>query len=178
MRTQGEVNLTLPVNEADHQRGSRDAKVTLIEYGDFECPHCREAHFVVKELERALADSMQFVFRNFPLTTVHPHAEQAAEAAEAAAAQGRFWPMHDTLFKNQDALEFEDLLQYAAALGIDDERFARELTERRYANRVREHFMSGVRSGVNGTPAFFINGVRHDGSYDFQSLLAAINDVV
>jgi protein-disulfide isomerase len=109
---------------------------------------------------------------------VHPHAEQAAEAAEAAAAQGAFWPMHDTLFENQDALELADLLRYAAALGIDDERFERELTERRYAGRVREHFMSGVRSGVNGTPAFFINGVRHDGSYDVQSLYAAINDAV
>src|SRR3954470_22027297 len=116
MKTQGHVGLTVPVNEADHVRGPQDARVTLLEYGDFECPHCREAHFILTELEKTLADSMQLAFRNFPLATVHPHAEPAAEAAEAAAAQGKFWPMHDTLFENQDALEFEDLLQYAADL--------------------------------------------------------------
>jgi len=178
MRTQGQASLTVPVNESDHIRGPKDASVTLLEYGDFECPHCREAHYILTELERTLADSMRFAFRNFPLSTIHPHAEQAAEAAEAAAAQRKFWPMHDTLFENQDALEFEDLVQYAAALGIDDERFAREQSERRYASRVREHFMSGVHSGVNGTPTFFINNVRHDGSYDLQSLLAAINEAM
>jgi protein-disulfide isomerase len=107
---------------------------------------------------------------------VHPHAAQAAEAAESAGAQRKFWPMHDILFENQDALEEEDLLQYAAAIDLDVEQFARDLSQDRFAPRVREHFMSGVRSGVNGTPTFFINGVRHDGGFDYQSLLAAINE--
>jgi protein-disulfide isomerase len=121
---------------------------------------------------------MRFVFRNFPMTTVHPHAELAAEAAEAAGGQRKFWPMHDTLFENQEALEFEDLLEYANQLELDVPRFARDLEEHRYADRVREDFLGGVRSGVNGTPTFFINGYRHDGSFDLQSLLDAINEMV
>jgi protein-disulfide isomerase len=125
-----------------------------------------------------LEDSMRFVFRNFPLTTVHPHAELAAEAAEAAGAQRKFWPMHDTLFENQEALEFEELLEYANQLELDVRQFALDLEEHRYAERVREDFLGGVRSGVNGTPTFFINGFRHDGSYDLQSLLDAVNEVV
>jgi protein-disulfide isomerase len=166
--------LALPVGDRDHFRGSRAAPVVLVEYGDFECPACGQAYLEVKSLEMALGAALALVFRHFPLTTVHPHAQRAAEAAEAAGAQGRFWEMHDCLFERQDALEDEDLVEYAAELALNLTRFARDLAAHRYAARVREDFSSGVRSGVNGTPTFFINGVRHDGSYEAASLLLAI----
>jgi protein-disulfide isomerase len=176
MTPQTHTQLAVPVNAQDHSRGPKDAPITLVEYGDFECPHCGQAHYQLQELEKAIGESMRLVFREFPLTTVHPHAAQAAEAAESAGAQRKFWPMHDVLFENQDALAEEDLLQYAAAIDLDVEQFARDLIQERFAPRVREHFMGGVRSGVNGTPTFFINGVRHDGGFDYQSLLEAINE--
>ena len=176
MTPQTQTQLAVPVNAQDHSRGPKDAPITLVEYGDFECPHCGQAHYQLQELEKAIGESMRLVFREFPLTTVHPHAAQAAEAAESAGAQRKFWPMHDMLFENQDALAEEDLLQYAAAIDLDVERVRPRLEPRALRARVREHFMGGVRSGVNGTPTFFINGVRHDGGFDYQSLLEAINE--
>jgi protein-disulfide isomerase len=166
--------LKVDVNAHDHIRGSADAAVIMVEYADFECPFCGQAYPIVKALEKKLGDTLAVVFRHFPLTTVHLHAELAAEAAEAAGAQHRFWEMHDVLFENQDALAPADLLEYAVALGLDTERFTKELADHRYAPKVRDDFIGGVRSGVNGTPAFFINGVRHEGPYDAASLLAAI----
>jgi protein-disulfide isomerase len=166
--------LTVPVNERDHIRGSPDAPVIMVEYADFECPYCGLAYPAVKKLENEVGDILAVVFRHFPLATVHPHAELAAEAAEAAGAQGRFWEMHDVLFENQDALAPGDLMEYAAALDLDEARFAQDLSEHRHAPKVRDDFMSGVRSGVNGTPTFFVNGVRHQGAYDAASLLASI----
>ncbi len=169
-----EPQLILPVGPRDHIRGPRDADVTLVEYGDYECPFCGQAHGVIMELLDQIGDRFRFVFRNFPLTTMHPHAELAAEAAEAAGAQRRFWEMHDTLHENQDALEPEDLLQYAADLDLDVDQFASDLSSHAFERRVREDFMSGVRSGVSGTPTFFINGVRHDGPWDFDTLASEI----
>ena len=166
--------LVLPVGERDHIRGPADAPVTLLEYGDFECPFCQAAHPAVEEVRRRVGDQLRFVYRHFPLANVHPHAEAAAKAAEAASAQGRFWPMHDRLFEAQGALTGEDLVAHAVALGLDVERFVRELASGIYAARIREDFMSGVRSGVNGTPTFYVNGVRYDGSIDLGSLLAAV----
>ena len=166
--------LTPSVSPADHSAGSENAPVTLVEFGDYECPHCSAAHPVVQEIRRILGSRLRFVFRNFPLRQVHPHAEHAAESAEAAAAQNEFWRMHDLLFENQDALEDSDLLRYAAALPLDVERVARELAAGLYADSVSKDFRSGVRSGVNGTPSFFINGVRHDESWDLPTLLAAL----
>jgi protein-disulfide isomerase len=148
--------------------------VTLTEYGDYECPHCGAAYPIVQEVRRALGPELRFVFRHFPLSQAHPHAQRAAEAAEAAGAQGEFWGMHDLLFQNQDALEDSDLLRYAVSLKLDGERFARELSAGVHTDRVRRDFRSGVRSGVNGTPTFFINGVRHDASWDLPTLLAAL----
>src|SRR5271156_1400397 len=168
------AKLKPPVGPNDQIQGPAKAPVTLVEYGDYECPYCGEAYSVVKALQKRLGDQMRLVFRHFPLSNAHPHAQHAAEAAEAAGAQGKFWEMHDLLYENQAALEDEDLIGYAANLGLDVARFTRELAEHHYAARVREDFLAGVRSGVNGTPSFFINGVRHDGSYDFDSLLAAI----
>jgi protein-disulfide isomerase len=173
--TEWEAVLTVPVTEdRDHIQGPADAAVTLVEYGDFECPYCGAAYPIVKEVQDRMGERLRFVFRNFPITTSHAHAEQAAEAAEAAAGQGRFWPMHDLLFENQRRLRDQDLHGYAEQAGLDVERFDSELAEHAHAGRVREDFMSGVRSGVNGTPTFFINGVRHDGSYEVEALVAAL----
>jgi protein-disulfide isomerase len=174
--TQWEARLTLPVSERDHSEGPPEAPVTLVEYGDYECPYCGAAYPIIKEIQARMGERLRFVFRNFPITTSHPHAEQAAEAAEAAAAQGRFWPMHDLLYENQKRLGDEDLRAYGGQLGLDLERFASELAEHAHAERVREDFMSGVRSGVNGTPTFYVNGVRHDDSYEVETLLAALEN--
>jgi protein-disulfide isomerase len=163
--------LTLPVSARDHILGSVTAPVTVVEYGDYECPYCGQAHHVVKQLRQLLGRRLCFVFRHFPLTRVHPHAQQAAEAA---GAQGKFWEMHSMLFEHQHALAADDLVRYAAALGLDLSRFSSELIGHVHATRVREDFMSGVRSGVNGTPTFFINGVRHDGTFDLDTLVNAI----
>ncbi|SPE59949.1 DSBA oxidoreductase [Verrucomicrobia bacterium] len=168
--------LAVPVTRRDHTQGPADATLTLLEYGDFECPVCGMAYPVIKTLQHNLRHRLRFVFRHFPLTNVHPHAEHAAEAAEAAGARGAFWKMHDLLFENQDDLEDEDLLEYAAALGLDTAVMLAEIEAGAYARRIREDFMSGVRSGVNGTPTFFINGMRYDGSFDVDSLLAGLEE--
>jgi protein-disulfide isomerase len=176
--TEWEAALTMPVTaERDHIQGPADAAVTLVEYGDYECPYCGAAHPIIKEVQARMGERLRFVFRNFPITTSHAHAEQAAEAAEAAASQGRFWQMHDLLFENQQRLGEEDLRAYAQTLGLDVGLFDKELAEHAHAARVREDFMSGVRSGVNGTPTFYINGRRHDASYDVDNLLAALERV-
>jgi protein-disulfide isomerase len=173
--TAWESVLRAPVDEErDHVQGPADAPVTLIEYGDYECPYCGEAYPIVKDVQSRMGDRLRFVFRNFPITTKHRHAEEAAEAAEAAAAQGRFWAMHDALFEHQPRLAREDLRTYAAEVGLDVERFDADLARHVYRDRVYEDFMGGVRSGVNGTPAFYINGSRHDGSYDADALVAAL----
>jgi len=168
------IPLTLPDPERDHTSGSTDGLIKLLEYGDYECPFCGEAQPIVKEIQQRLGDDLLFAFRNFPLTQIHPHAEHAAEAAEAAGAQGNFWGMHDLLFENQGALEDEDLAQYAAGLGLDETRMIREVASSVYAPRIREDFKSGVRGGVNGTPTFFINGERYDGTLDPEHLLNAL----
>jgi protein-disulfide isomerase len=172
------AQLVVPVGKSDHLLGPETAPVKLVEYGDYECPSCGQAYPVVKELLERLGSRVQLVFRNFPLATVHPHAELAAEAAEVASSQGQFWAMHDKLFENQNALDDEYLVQYAVALGLDESRFVSELASHVHAARVREDFMGGVRSGVNGTPTFFINGVRHDGPFDLGTLLGAIEEEV
>jgi len=167
--------LTMPVGSRDHVQGAKAAPVTLVEYGDYECPHCGRAYPIVKSVQRAFGKRLCFVFRNFPLGEVHPHAEAAAEAAEAAGAQGKFWGMHGALYEHQGALEGPDLLAYAGSLGLTIERFTADLENHVYAGRVREDFQSGIRSGVNGTPTFYINGRRHDLSYELPVLLSAID---
>jgi protein-disulfide isomerase len=174
-RTEWSAELALPISEErDHIAGPAGAPVTLVEYGDYECPYCGAAYPIVKEVQARMGDTLRFVFRNFPITTSHPHAEQAAEAAEAAAVQGRFWQMHDHLYEHQRRLTDPDLHQYAEEVALDVDRFDSELAEHVHEQRVREDFMSGVRSGVNGTPTFYINGRRHDDSYDAETLLAAL----
>jgi protein-disulfide isomerase len=166
--------LTVPVSERDHVLGPATAPVTLVEYGDYECPFCGAAHPILEQVRQVMGDDLRFAYRHFPLSQIHPHAYQAAEAAEAAGAQGRFWEMHDLLFANQDRLGLRDLIGYAGALDLDLERFVTDLRAHAYAGRLREDFLSGVRSGVNGTPTFFVNGMRHDGGYDFEALLEAL----
>jgi protein-disulfide isomerase len=162
------------VSARDHVLGPENAPVTLVEYGDFQCPYCGMAYPIVDAVREEMGDDLRFAFRHFPITTIHPYAEGAAEAAEAAGAQGQFWEMHDWLFEHQDSLAPNDIVKAASLLELDVDRFVADLAQHRFAPRVREDFMSGVRSGVNGTPTFFINGLRHDGEWDFESLLAAL----
>jgi protein-disulfide isomerase len=169
------LDLDPPVDpEYDHIRGPLNATVVLVEYGDLECPYCARAEPVVRQLLADFDDDLAFVFRHYPLTDVHPHAELAAEAAEAAAEQGAFWEMHDALFASQEALDVHDLLRYANDLGLDTERFAADLRERRHLQRVIEDVAGAERSGVSGTPTIFINGHRHYGAFDITSLTAAV----
>lgn len=162
------------VGPEDHVRGNPDALVTLVEYGDFECSYCGRAYLVLQEVERRLGRDLRFAFRHFPLAELHPHARAAAEAAEAAAAQGKLWPMHDMLYENQDALAYDDLVSYADSLGLDTGRFCGDLTSHAHLERVQRDVRSGVRSGVSGTPAFFINDVRYEDSWDADSLTVAL----
>jgi protein-disulfide isomerase len=167
--------LVIPVRLGrDHIRGSRSASVTLLQYGDYECPHCGVAHAFVESVRPRINDDLRFAFRHFPLGAVHPRAKRAAEAAEATGEQGQFWAMHDLLFENQWALDDDDLLLYAEELCLDVPRFARELAAAVHASRVREDYRSGMESGVTGTPTFFINNTRHIGAYDVDSLVRAI----
>ena len=168
------TRLALAVGERDHFQGPASAPVTLVEYGDYECPYCRAAVPIVLELQHLLGDQLRFVFRHFPLTGSHPHAQQAAEVAEAAAVQGRFFEMHAALFENQEALENEHLLTYAEDLGFDISRIRRELGVHSYAGRVREDFESGLSSGARGTPTFYLDDLRYDGIIGVRQLLSAI----
>ena len=171
-------HLVLPVGPRDHFRGPETAPLTLLEYGDYECPHCGAAHPIVLAVCRQLGKLLRMAYRHFPLTNVHPHAQLAAEAAEAAGSQGKFWEMHDRLFENQHALDSTSLIARAQNLGLDLKQFVHELNSGTHTARVREDFMSGVRSGVNGTPTFYINGVRYDGPVDVASMVVALEDAL
>jgi NhaA family Na+:H+ antiporter len=162
------------VGSEDHAMGPIEARVLFVEYGDYECPHCQQAHSIIKEIRDRLGDRIRYVYRHFPIRTSHPHAQHAAESAEAAASQGKFWEMHNMLFEHQGELDDAHLILYAEELGLDVELFKQELNDGLHANRVREDFKSGVRSGVNGTPTFYINGVRYDGPWDVESLMEEI----
>jgi Na+/H+ antiporter NhaA len=169
------VDLVDDVDPArDHIRGSDDALVTLVEYGDYECPYCGQAEVVIRELLVSFSDDLRYVWRHLPLNDVHPHAELAAEAAEAAAAQGKFWEMHDELLAHQDHLEPDEFVGYARRLGLDVERFWRDVREGRHAGRIGDDVTTADASGVTGTPTFFINGRRHEGPYDVATLTAQV----
>jgi protein-disulfide isomerase len=174
----GGVHLAPPVTASDHAQGDRSAAVTLIEYGDFECPYCGAAYPILKRVRARLGARLRFVFRNFPIGESHPHAEHAAEAAESVSEQAgpeAFWAMHDLLYENQRALNDANLARYASIAGADGDVVLDDLQEGRYTERVRESFISGVRSGVNGTPTFFIDGIRYDGPRDEETLVAALD---
>ncbi len=163
--------LLLPIREQDHVHGSASAPLTLVEYGDYQCPACGQLFVILREVQEALGDRLRIVYRHYPLSGLHPNAQEAAEAAEAAGAQGRFWEMHDLLFQHQGNLKRKDLLGYAESLGLDMRRFRSELTGAMYRDRVREDFRYGVQNGVYGTPGLFLNGVRHDDAWDRTTLL-------
>jgi protein-disulfide isomerase len=165
--------LALPVDDRDHVLGPEDAPVTLVEYGDYQCPYCARAHMVVQELLRQR--TIRFAYRHFPLINVHPYAEPAAEAAEAAAARGRFWPFHDWLFANQDRLDPVTLIAALAGMGLDGQAIAAELRNHEFLDKVQSDFVSGVRSGVNGTPTFFLNGMRYEGGHSLPELMTAVD---
>lgn len=167
--------LKVPVSNNDHVEGPADASVTLVEYGDYECPFCGLAQPSVKAVRARYKDNLRFVFRHFPLTQVHPHAEPAAETAEFAGDHLRFWQMHDALYEAQRWLSMPLLFNLTSALGLSEIELRYALAQERYRPKVRNDFIGGVRSGVNGTPTFFVNGIRHNGSFDFEDLAAAID---
>jgi len=158
------TKLKTAITQHDHILGPEDAPLTLLEYGDFECPHCGRAYPIVKALQARLGDRLRFVYRHFPLAQIHPHAESAAETSEFAGEHGRFWEMHDLLFENQDQLGASLYTELAEELGLNPNGLVAALQEGRFTTKVRNDFSSGVRSGVNGTPSFFINGERFDGA--------------
>ena len=170
------IHLAVPVSERDHTQGPATAAVTLVQYGDYECPYTRQSTTIVRAIQQQLGDQLQlrFVYRNFPLTEIHPHALHAALAAEAAAAQGKFWQMHDYIFHHQHTLEDSDLEQFAVAVGLDLQQYARALADQRALARIEEEVEGGERSGVQGTPTFFINGALYRGSWEREALLAAL----
>ena len=170
--------LTVPVDKQDHMQGSQQAPIILVEYGDYECPYCGEAYPLVKEVKSLLGKSLCFVFRNFPLTESHAHAMSAAVAAEAGALQGKFWQMHDMLYENQGALEDEDLLGYARDLRLDTDAFQAAFRDKNIAKRIKDDFRGGVRSGVNGTPSFYINGIKYEGPLSAEALLEDMESMV
>jgi protein-disulfide isomerase len=170
--------LKVPVSPEDHIQGPRNAAVTLVEYGDYQCPHCAHAHSIVKSLQKRFDGQLRFVFRNFPLVQMHPEAEAAAETAEFAAAHGKFWEMHDLLFENQPRLGGALYLELARKLKLSIPALSQALEEGQFTEHVRADFNSGVRSGVNGTPTFFINGQRHDGSFEFAELLLVLDATI
>ena len=167
------VYLITPVSQNDHGQGPADAPVILVEYGDYQCPHCRLVFYNIKELQERLGNKLRYVYRHLPITSAHPRAQLAAEAAEAAGAQGKFWEMHDMLYGHED-LDEAHIMQYAEDIGLDMERFQGDLANHVHAERVQQDFEGGIRSGVNGTPTFFLNGERYDGAWDLESLLELV----
>jgi protein-disulfide isomerase len=171
--------LDRPLGPHDHVRGTRSALVSLVEYGDFECPYCRAAEEIVNRLQHALGDQLSFTFRHFPMREVHPHAQHAAEIAEAAGAQGHFWDLYVRLFEGQNALDDQSLIRYGLELKLDRdaEALVHELADHTYAGRVEEDRRSGLVSGVTTTPTFFIDGMRYDGSLSLPKMLATIREL-
>jgi protein-disulfide isomerase len=171
------IKLSMPIDESrDHIQGPATAAVTLVEYGDYECPYCAQAYLIIKEVQERLGRKLRFVFRSFPLTVLRPHAYQSALAVETAAAQGRFWDLYDFLFKHGEVLTDDNLRQSAAKLGLNIEKFDREFRDRIYSIHVDEDIQSGTESGVTKTPTFFINGDRYDNSWDLDRLLSALDE--
>ena len=171
------IRLAPPVTDHDHVQGDASAAVTLIEYGDFECPHCGRAYPILKRVKARLGGRLRFVYRHFPIGDSHPHAEHAAEAAESASGRGgprAFWAMHDLLFEHQKSLDDASLARYATEAGVEGEAVLVDLQEGRYREQIRQSFMGGARSGVNGTPTLFIDGIRYDGPRDEPTLVAAL----
>jgi protein-disulfide isomerase len=168
------ASLKVPVTPDDHFQGPENAPVTLVEYGDYQCPYCGRAYPIVKALQEDFGEQLRFVFKHFPLAQIHPLAEPAAETAEYAGGKGQFWEMHDGLYQNQPRLEVPLFFELAQDLGLSGDGLRDALESHEFLPRIRKDFMGGVKSGVNGTPSFFINGVRHEGSWGYEDLAQAI----
>lgn len=168
------ATLRVPVSSNDHIQGDENAPIVLVEYGDYECPHCGHAYPIIKRVQKHFGKRLAFVFRNFPLNEIHPDAEAAAETAEFAGANGKFWEMHDAIFENQEDLGLEMLLGLAQKLGLNAKNLENALESGEFTPRVKSDFQSGARSGVNGTPTFFVNGQRYNGSFEFDDLVGGI----
>jgi len=172
------VRLSIPVGSDDHSRGPLDAKITVVEYGDYQCPYCGQAHPIVERLISEFADSVRLVFRNLPLVDVHPHAEAAAEMAEAVGRQGKFWEIHDALYENQRDLSDAALRRYAEGVGADIDEAVKSIAGGEPRERVEADFEGAIRSGANGTPTFFVNGVRYDGSWMYEPFSQYLEQVL
>jgi protein-disulfide isomerase len=170
--------LTPPVNKKDHIQGSPNALIELVEFGDYQCPHCGTAYPIIKEIQKALGKKLKFIFRNFPLSEAHPYALPAAIAAEAAGKQNQFWEMHDIIYENQLALSEVAFFKFAKVLGLNIPAFEKDRQDESLVKKIEADFESGIKSGVNGTPSFFINGYKYEGSYDFESLFQGIQVAV
>lgn len=168
--------LKIPVTQADHIQGNENASLTLVEYGDYECPYCGLAYPIIKRIQKHFGNRLRFVFRNFPLVDNHPHAGIAAMTVEFAATKHKFWEMHDLLYENQEFLDMPDLINYAKSLDLSENDLKTAIENELFAEKIENDFMGGVQSGVNGTPTFFINGNRHSGSFEYENLLNALHE--
>lgn len=167
-----------PVNRNDNSWGDPAAPITLVEYGDYECPYCGRAYPIIEDIKQRLGNDMRFVFRHFPLSTIHPHAFSAAVAAEAAALQGKFWEMHDIIFEHQKTLDSGNILLFAGRIGLDTGQFGNDIQQKILVEKVEADFESGIRSGVNRTPGFFINGKKYDGEWTDGQLLRYLESIL
>jgi protein-disulfide isomerase len=172
------VRLSIPVGPDDHSRGPLDAKLTVVEYGDYQCPYCGQAYSIVEQLRSEFSDSMRLIFRNLPLVDVHPHAEAAAEMAEAIGLQGKFWEIHDALYENQKDLSDAAISRYAEQVGADVTTAMNAIADGGPRQRVEADFEGAIRSGANGTPTFFVNGVRYDGSWQFEPFSQYLSELL
>lgn len=171
-------NLRVPISSEDHVLGGSNALITFLEYGDYECSRCKEAHSIVKEIQNHFGGQLRFIFRHFSLKEVHPHAELAAETAEFASTKGKFWEMQDLIYANQDRLSIPLMIDFAQKLNLPERELEEVLKNKVYEAKIRKDFMGGVRSGVNGTPTFFINDQRYDGPHTYEALVAAIDKAI
>lgn len=169
--------LKIPVSSSDHIEGNIDAPLTLVEYGDYECPYCGMAYHIIKQIQQHFKDRLRFVFRNFPIIDSHPHAGIAAMTAEFAATKGKFWQMHDLLYENQQSLELPNLMNYAKSLDLSSSELQYAIENELFAKKIEQDFMGGVRSGVNGTPTFYINNNRFNDTFEYETLLAALEKI-
>ncbi len=165
-------------NKNEHVQGAQDARIELLEYGDFECSYCGKAYYIVKKAQKELGTNLKLVFRNFPLTQLHPHALHAALAAEAAGAQGKFWEMHDMLFENQEALEDYNIMNYAKKIGLDIDTFEKDFAKEEFYQKVKNDYDSGVEADAEGTPTFFINGKKYDGNWMTENFINYLKSLV
>lgn len=172
------ATLKVPVTKDDHIQGNENALITLVEYGDYQCPYCGTAFAIIKGLQSSFGKDLRFVFRNFPLQEVHPYAKVAAEIAEFAGEKGLFWEMHDLIYENQENLGMPLLIELTQTIGLPIKDLEIALENEKYVSKIQKDFLGGVRSGVNGTPTFFINGNRYNGPIEYDDLFSAIDSIL